>query len=49
MMFRGRQVTHPEFGRQVLSRVFESVEDIAKIEAHPKLEGRNMIMVLAPK
>ncbi|MCZ6887617.1 MAG: translation initiation factor IF-3, partial [Gammaproteobacteria bacterium] len=29
--------------------VFESVEDIAKIEAHPKLEGRNMIMVLAPK
>jgi translation initiation factor IF-3 len=49
MMFRGRQVTHPEFGRKVLSRVFESVEDIAKIEYHPKLEGRNMIMVLAPK
>ena len=49
MMFRGRQVTHPEFGRAVLKRVFESVEDIAKIEAHPKLEGRNMIMVLAPK
>ncbi len=49
MMFRGRQVTHPEFGRQVLSRVFEAVEDIAKIEYHPKLEGRNMIMVLAPK
>jgi len=49
MMFRGRQVTHPEFGREVLSRVFESLEDIAKIEAHPKLEGRNMIMVLAPK
>ncbi len=49
MMFRGRQVTHPEFGRQVLNRVFEFVEDIAKIEAHPKLEGRNMIMVLAPK
>ena len=43
------QVTHPEFGQAVLKRVFESVEDIAKMEAHPKLEGRNMIMVLAPK
>jgi translation initiation factor IF-3 len=49
MMFRGRQVTHPEFGREVLKRVAESVEDIGKIESHPKLEGRNMIMVLAPK
>ena len=49
MMFRGRQVTHPELGRDVLNRVFEELEDIAKVEAHPKLEGRNMTMVLAPK
>jgi len=49
MMFRGRQVTHPELGQDVLKRVFDSLDDIAKIEAHPKLEGRNMIMVLAPK
>ncbi len=49
MMFRGRQVTHPELGRDVLNRVYEELEDIAKVEAHPKLEGRNMTMVLAPK
>jgi translation initiation factor IF-3 len=49
MMFRGRQVTHPELGREVLKRVYESLEDIAKVEAMPKLEGRNMTMVLAPK
>jgi translation initiation factor IF-3 len=49
MMFRGRQVTHPELGRDVLYRVFEEVKTIAKIEAEPRLEGRNMTMVLAPK
>jgi translation initiation factor IF-3 len=49
MMFRGRQVTHPEFGQEVLNRVFQSLQDIAKVEAEPKLEGRNMTMVLAPK
>ncbi len=49
MMFRGRQITHPELGQGVLDRVFEAVKDIAKIEAQPKLEGRNMTMVLAPK
>ncbi len=49
MMFRGRQVTHPELGRAVLYRVLEEVNDIAKVEAEPKLEGRNMTMVLAPR
>jgi translation initiation factor IF-3 len=49
MMFRGRQVTHPELGRKVLLRVFAELGDVAKVEMHPKLEGRNMTMVLAPK
>ncbi len=49
MMFRGRQVTHPELGREVLLRVFAELEEIAKVEMHPKLEGKNMTMVLAPK
>jgi translation initiation factor IF-3 len=49
MMFRGRQVTHPELGQEVLNRVYEAVQDVAKIEAASKLEGRNMTMVLAPK
>jgi translation initiation factor IF-3 len=49
MMFRGRQVTHPELGQEVLDRVFESLKDVAKVEINPKLEGRNMTMVLAPR
>jgi len=49
MMFRGRQVTHPELGRKVLLRVFAELGDVAKVEMQPKLEGRNMTMVLAPK
>ncbi len=49
MMFRGRQVAHPQLGRDVLDRVLESLQDIAKVEVEPKLEGRNMTMVLAPR
>lgn len=49
MMFRGRQITHPELGREVLLRAYEVIEDLGKIETEPKLEGRNMTMVVAPK
>ncbi len=49
MMFRGRQVTHPELGQEVLDRVLEALKDVAKIESDSRLEGRNMTMVLAPK
>lgn len=49
MMFRGRQMAHPELGREVLFRVAEAVEDVGRIESEPSLEGRNMTMVLAPK
>jgi len=48
MMFRGRQMAHPEYGRKVLDRVFQELQDVSKIEAHPMLEGRSMVMVLAP-
>jgi translation initiation factor IF-3 len=48
MMFRGRQMAHPEYGRQVLDRVFGELEDVAKIESNPMMEGRSMNMVLAP-
>jgi translation initiation factor IF-3 len=48
MMFRGRQVTHPELGLEVLSRVTEELADIAKVEQHPSFEGRQMSMVLSP-
>jgi translation initiation factor IF-3 len=48
MMFRGRQVTHPELGLEVLSRVTEDLQDLGKIESHPNMEGRVMSMVIAP-
>jgi translation initiation factor IF-3 len=48
IMFRGREVYHPEHGKRILDRIAEQMEGIAKIEAEPKLDNRNMIMVLAP-
>jgi translation initiation factor IF-3 len=48
MMFRGRQLAHPEFGVEVLERVVADVEDVGKIESQPAREGRTLIMVLAP-
>ena len=48
MMFRGRQMAHPEFGRQVLDRVTAALQDLSKVEAQPTMEGRSMTMVLAP-
>jgi translation initiation factor IF-3 len=48
MMFRGRQVTHPELGREVLARVTNDLDGLAKVESHPSQEGRIMSMVLAP-
>ena len=49
LRFRGREMAHLELGMQLLNKVKEDVEGIAKVEAEPKLEGRQMMMVLAPK
>jgi len=48
IMFRGREVTHPELGRKILDDIAERVDEIGKVEAYPRLDGRNMTMVLAP-
>jgi translation initiation factor IF-3 len=48
MRFRGREVTHPEIGRAILQRLFDEVEEMAVIETSPRLDGRQMTMVLAP-
>jgi translation initiation factor IF-3 len=48
IMFRGREMSHPELGKRILDQVAETVASVAKVEAAPKLDGRNMIMVLAP-
>jgi translation initiation factor IF-3 len=48
IMFRGREMSHPELGKKILDQVADQVAAVAKVEAAPKLDGRNMIMVLAP-
>ena len=48
VMFRGREVTHPEFGRALMERVAEEVKDLAVVEMTPRMAGRFMTMVLAP-
>ncbi len=48
MMFRGRQMAHPELGLEVLERVVEDVEDVGRIESQPTREGRTMTMLLGP-
>jgi translation initiation factor IF-3 len=48
IMFRGREVSHPELGRRILDDIAERVDDFAKVEVYPRLDGRNMTMVLGP-
>jgi translation initiation factor IF-3 len=48
IMFRGREVFHPELGKRILDRIAEQMDGAAKVEAEPRLDGRNMVMVLAP-
>jgi translation initiation factor IF-3 len=49
MRFRGREMAHGELGMAVLQRVQEQTAEMAKVEARPRMEGRQMLMVLAPK
>lgn len=49
LRFRGREMAHQELGMNLLRRVQEDVAEVAKVEAYPRLEGRQMLMVLAPK
>ncbi len=48
IMFRGREIYHPELGKKILDRIADEVDGSAKVEAAPRLDGRNMVMVLAP-
>ena len=49
LRFRGRELAHRELGMDLLQRVQDDVKETAKVEARPKMEGRQMLMVLAPK
>jgi translation initiation factor IF-3 len=48
IMFRGREMQHPELGKRILDRVAEDVAHVGKVEAYPRMDGRNMTMVLSP-
>jgi translation initiation factor IF-3 len=49
IMFRGREIYHPELGQEILDRLVEAVKEFGHVEVFPKLDGRNMLMVLAPE
>ncbi len=49
LRFRGREMAHMELGRQLLERIAGEIEPVAKVESMPKVEGRQMIMVVAPR
>ncbi len=49
MLFRGREIVHPEFGKVMFNRIIEENKDSTVVEQSPRLEGRNMVMILAPK
>lgn len=49
LRFRGREMAHQELGLELLQKVRDDVDEIAKVEYHPRLEGRQMIMILAPR
>ena len=48
IMFRGREMAHTELGRKILDRLVEDLKDLAVVDTYPKLDGRNMVMVIAP-
>ena len=49
VMFKGRQITHKEFGDQLIEKIIKKLEDVAKVESGPSFEGRNMIVVFIKK
>jgi translation initiation factor IF-3 len=49
LVFRGREITHMEYGQKALDRFAHDLDDIAVIEVRPKMEGRSMFMIVAPK
>lgn len=49
VMFRGREMAYQEYGRVVLDRVIEELKDVGTVESTPKMEGRNMNMLMAPR
>ncbi len=49
LMFRGREISHPELAQRVIGRITEGIQDVGNIEMEPRLEGRFMTMVITPR
>ncbi len=49
VLFRGREIVHSHLGQEILTGIAEKLSEVADLERAPKLEGRNMVMILAPK
>ena len=49
LMFRGREMAHPEFGKELMNRIAEEIQEFGVIENPPKMEGRNIVMLIGPK
>lgn len=49
VFFRGREITHPEKGKEMLELVLEKIQDVASVEAQPRMEGRSMSMLVVPR
>lgn len=49
IIFRGRQITHPELGKKQCQKMASELEEVATVEREPRMEGRNMVMFLAPR
>jgi translation initiation factor IF-3 len=49
IMFRGREIVHTQLGQQLLTKFAGQIGDLAMVERQPKLEGKNLIMILSPK
>ncbi|GAM09927.1 translation initiation factor IF-3 [Geobacter sp. OR-1] len=49
MVFRGREITHTNLGLEILEKISEELQEVAVIEVRPKMEGRSMYMIVAPK
>lgn len=48
VLFRGRERSHPEIGREILQGLVEELQNMASVEQHPKMDGRSMLMILSP-
>jgi len=49
VFFRGREITHPELGKEMLKKMCEKVQDLAQVEGEPRLDGRKMSMMIVPR